>query len=73
MSWSATHSEQMESRLIFMLLDHSRGALVLLSANRLIVCVAPMHLKQACCLALVNQNMKRIVTQDLALYWLSSL
>ncbi len=38
------------------------GCFSVLSADRLLVCVAPMHLKQACCVALVNQNMKRIVT-----------
>ncbi len=54
-----------------MLLDRSQGALVCCLAIGLYV--ALMHLEQACFATLVNQNMKRIVTYDLALYWLSSL
>ncbi len=60
--WYKLSLQYNESRLLFMLLDHCRGALVCCLLIDWSVCVAPMHLEQACCAALVNQNMKRIVT-----------
>ncbi len=41
--------ERLESRRFFMLLDRSRGALVCCVPIDRSVCVAPMHLEQACC------------------------
>ncbi len=52
--------ERLESRLLLMLLGRSLGAVSVLSADRLMP--ALMHLEQACCAALVNPNMKHIVT-----------
>ncbi len=57
-----------------MLMDRSRGAVSVLSADRLIgLRGADAPRTSPLCRAEVNQNMKCIVTQDLTLYWLSSL
>ncbi len=56
--------ERLESKLLFMVLDRSRGALVCCLSIDWSVCrlMASRHLERACCSALVNQNTKRIVT-----------
>ncbi len=52
--------ERLESRLLFMLLDRSRGAVSVLSADRLIG-LRGADAPRTSLLVLVNQNMKLIV------------